>query len=160
MNFSQEIPEEKTGSGNHVIEAIQDAWKANDNDKAFILIFATNIKGCVINVCGGALLGIGTVANLAINGFAASDAFVCSYESGFSIKNILKTTLPHSPELIGFWLSGAMGFMIAWQLVLFMRGKESWSKGFLKRMCIYAICVFLIILCSAYIEAHISINMV
>ena len=110
------------------------------------------------------MLGIGTVANLAINGFAASDADVMvvhSEDDGVvPVQNILKTTLPHSPELIGFWLSGAMGFMIAWQLVLFMRGKESWSKGFLKRMCIYAICVFLIILCSAYIEAHISINMV
>jgi hypothetical protein len=41
-----------------------------------------------------------------------------------SIISILKVTLPHSFELIGFWLSGAIGFCIAWNIVQFIRGKK------------------------------------
>jgi uncharacterized membrane protein SpoIIM required for sporulation len=43
-----------------------------------------------------------------------------TYKEGLCVKSILKVTLPHSFEFIGFWLSGAIGFYIAWNIILFV----------------------------------------
>lgn len=62
----------------------------------------------MINILGGFLLGLVTLLNLSINGLAASDVFTTVYNSGFGLNNILKSTLPHSFELIGF------GYLVQW----------------------------------------------
>jgi len=131
----------------------------NKKQDAFWLIFLNNIKGCLINIIGGFLLGLGTLINLMFNGFFMADIFASSYESNPNINLILRTTLPHSFELIGFWLSGAIGFYFAWNIIQFMRGKESFSSQFLKQTVIGILIVFIIIFSAAYVEAYISTSM-
>lgn len=160
MNISYENVPNRNNVNNSALSILYEALEDSSSDEAFLLVFKNNIKSCMINVCGGVSLGVCTIVNLAYNGFATSDMFVVSYQSGFSLSDILKTTLPHSFELIGFWLSGAMGLMIAYRLLLFMRGREDISRDFLKQMCIMAFIVFVTTLCAAYVETHISVNMV
>jgi uncharacterized membrane protein SpoIIM required for sporulation len=133
-----------------------------DDDKytAFTLIFKNNLKGCILNIIGGVMLGIGTLFNILFNGFFSADIFVSSYKAGLSITSILKVTLPHSFELIGFWLSGAIGFYIAWNMIQFMRGTNSFSSHFYKQVGIGSAVVFIIILLAAYIEAYISTSFI
>ena len=107
---------------------------------------------------GGVLLSVATVINLLINGFAAADVFRTAYDSGVPLVSILKTTLPHSFELVGFWLSGMIGFMISWQLIRLMKGKKAFTTYIIKRMCILLIVMTILILSAAYVEAYISIN--
>ncbi len=158
MNISYENVTDANKTENNALTNIQKAMETGNND-AFVLVFKNNIKTCIINICGGVSLGICTIINLVYNGFVTSDMFVISYESGFPITSILKTTLPHSFELIGFWVSGAMGLMIAYHLILFMRGREENLRVSVKQMAILAVIVFLTTLCAAYVETHISINM-
>jgi uncharacterized membrane protein SpoIIM required for sporulation len=49
-------------------EIISQAQK-NDTWSVFCLIFINNLKGCMMNIIGGIMLGISTVYNLIINGF-------------------------------------------------------------------------------------------
>lgn len=139
-----------------VVDEIIHSINNEDRSNAFLLILKNNIKGCIINIAGGVMLGLGTVVNLIINGFYSSDVFVSSYYSGQTIRQILDITLPHSFELIGFWLSGAIGLYIAWNIILFIRGKESFTSLFYKKVGILTAITFLIILAAAFVEAYIS----
>lgn len=143
-----------------IIDQISNAFDSHNNKEAFLLILKNNLKGCIINILGGFFLGLGTITNLSFNGFMSSDVFVTIYNSGFSISNILRTTLPHSFELIGFWLSGAIGLNIARKMIQFMRGRDVFSMHFCKQFCLWTCVVFIIILCAAYVEAYISIKMI
>lgn len=159
MNISYENMPALDYTSNSPLSILYTALENSNNKEAFILVFKNNITSCVINICGGVSLGIGTIVNLAYNGFITSDMFVSSYEAGFHLSDILKTTLPHSFELIGFWLSGAMGFMIAYRMILLMKGREDIPRVFLNQMGIMALVVFVTTLCAAYVETYISINM-
>lgn len=153
----------QAGANNDVknsVTTIYKALQASSSDEAFVLVFKNNMKGCIINICGGVSLGVCTIGNLAFNGFVTSDMFMNSYEAGYPVSCIVRTTLPHSFELIGFWLSGAIGFMIAYQLILFMKGSAGNMIQFAKRVSVLTTVVFLIMLCAAYVETHISVNMV
>jgi len=66
------------------------------------------MQGCILNVLGGGLLGIGTLFNLLLNGFCFADVCCRTYKLGMSITDIFALTLPHSFELIGFWISGSV----------------------------------------------------
>ncbi len=142
---------------NNEVEELLHLISINDRWSVFISIFKNNIKGCFYNILGGFLLGLGTFYNLLINGFYSADVFANSYNSGVSLERILNVTLPHSFELAGFWLSGAMGFSIARIIIRFMKGKENLPPHFLKQMCACAIIVFILILAAAYVEAYVSI---
>ncbi|MFK2367746.1 stage II sporulation protein M [Bacteroides fragilis] len=85
-----------------------------------LLPFKNNMQGCILNVLGGGLLGIGTLFNLLLNGFCFADVCCRTYKLGMSITDIFALTLPHSFELIGFWISGGIGLYIAWNIILFM----------------------------------------
>lgn len=137
----------------NVIQAL-----SNNKEKAFALIFLNNLKGCLLNIAGGAFLGLGTTINLMINGFYTADIFATSYNSGMTLQKMVSVTLPHSFELIGFWLSGAIGFYIAWNFILFMRGKNHFNLFFLKTIVILTVIVFALILSAAYVESFISVN--
>lgn len=147
------------GKSNAVVEKIIKSADNNDKTATFELILTNNLKGCLINVFGGVLLSVATVGNLLVNGFAAADVFRNAYDSGFPLTSILKTTLPHSFELLGFWLSGMIGFMITWQLIRFMKGKKAFSSHVIKQMCILLSIMAILIIGAAYVEAFISINM-
>jgi uncharacterized membrane protein SpoIIM required for sporulation len=153
----EHLPAEK---GQSVAQEVVRMLSSGDRYEAFIAIFINNLKGCIINIAGGVLFGLGTLFNLMFNGFFSADMFASSYKSGLSIEAILKVTLPHSFELIGFWLSGAIGFYIAWNIIQFMRGKESFTSCFYKRTGISSLAVFIIILAAAYVEAYISTSII
>lgn len=127
-----------------------------NNKGAFWNILATNLKGCLLNVLGGTLLGLGTIINLAYNGFVMADMIVFSHNSGMSWNMILKLNLPHCFELIGFWVSGGMGFYYAWQIICFIRQKENFTSSFYIRMGRCTVIFCLIILFAAYVESYIT----
>ncbi|WP_297828601.1 stage II sporulation protein M [uncultured Methanobrevibacter sp.] len=157
--YIEPVANDKIGTNtNSVVERVVKSIDNSDNTTTFSLIFENNIKGCFLNVFGGVLLSVGTVVNLMFNGFAAADVFRSSYDAGFPLTSILKTTLPHSFELVGFWLSGAIGFMITWQFVRFMRGKEAFSRLILKQIGLLLCVMTVLILGAAYVEAYISVN--
>lgn len=141
------------------MSAVLEYEKEGNRYKTFVFIFKNNIKGCIFNIIGGFVLGIATIMNLVLNGFFSADIFASSYSAGMPLYRILETTLPHSFELLGFWLLGATGLYIAWNVILFIRGKESFSSHFYKRVGIEFIVVFVIILTAAYVEAYISMKM-
>jgi len=162
--FFIEIPEihvleskiQDANTTKNVIEEVVQLLTQHNQKDAFILIFKNNLKGCIINILGGVTLGVGTLMNMLINGFFSADIFINSYKMGLSVPDILKVTLPHSFELIGFWLSGGMGFYFTWNIIQFMRGKESFSPHFIRQMGICALIVFFIMLSAAYVESYIS----
>ena len=78
----------------------------------------------------------------------------------YSLNNILKTTFSHSFELIGFWVSGAIGLSIAWKLIQFMCGKEMITIQFYKQIVLWIVAVFVIILVAAFVEAYISVKVI
>ena len=139
-----------------VVNTVIEALRKNDNKSAFVIIFQNNLKNCILNILGGVMLGIGTFINIIFNGFVTGNVFDSYYNIEQNIDIILKTTLPHSFELIGFWLSGAIGFYIAWLIICFMRGKENFTPKACIRIGIYSGIVFLIILSAAYVEAFIT----
>lgn len=94
--------QEKGIRNSQTVDNLVNSLNDNNKRKTFIIIFENNITGCIINVLGGTLLGLGTIVNLIINGFASSDVIVYSYNSGLSVREITHATLPHSFELIGF----------------------------------------------------------
>jgi len=129
---------------------------AGNKQGTFVSIFKNNIKSCIFNILGGVFLGLGTLVNLIYNGFIFADIYVSSHNAGISTSMLLKLTLPHSFELIGIWLSGGIGFYIAWLIICFMRGKENFTPKICKLIGIYSAIMFLIILSAAYVEAFIS----
>lgn len=148
----QQLPQTENKALQETIQHLSDG----DKEAAFISIFTNNLKGCMLNILGGVLLGLGTLVSLVFNGFVFADVYASFYEAGMTIPLMLKVTLPHSFELIGFWLSGGIGFYIAWLIICFMRGKESFTSKSYKLIGIYSVIVFLIILSAAYVEAFIS----
>lgn len=144
---------------NTIMESMNTAYHQNDSFRLFSIIFRNNMIGCVINIMGGVLLSVPTICNLVYNGFMASDTFTMLHSNGISIWNIAKTTLPHSIELIGFWISGAIGFMISYRLVQMMRNKADIKMTSLRKLFFMCILVLIIILIAAFIEAYVSVNM-
>ena len=142
--------------GDNELKETLELISEGDKQGAFINIFTNNIKGCILNILGGVLLGLGPLVSLTLNGFVFADVCVSSYNSGITVPAMLNVTLPHSFELIGVWLSGGIGFYIAWLIICFMRGKESFTMKNIKMIGIYSIVVFLIILSAAYVEAFIT----
>ena len=125
---------------------------------AFGLVFWNNLKVCIISIVGAAMFGIATVYNLVQNGFYTGDVMINIYESGLPINEILKHTLPHSIELFGFWLSGAIGFSLVKIIIDFIRTNTIPSKRFVVFLGKNAFLIFLTILLASYIEVYISIS--
>lgn len=138
---------------------LMDLIREGDRKGCFLIIFTNNIKGCLLNIAGGSFIGVVTIVNLAINGFYSADIIKNSFDNGMLVTQILKVTFPHSFELLGFWLSGAIGLSIAWKLIQFIQGKEEFTLLFFKRIGMYTCIVFVIILSAAYIEAFVTMNM-
>lgn len=152
-NFEKHPPEKSL----NVVSDITNYVANNDKWSVFIAIFSNNLKVCVINIVGGVMLGILTLSNLIMNGFYAADVFATAYNNGIGVTYILKTTLPHSFELIGIWLSGAVGFSIAKLIIDFMRGRDNPYIIFFRFIGKCVLFIVLIILFAALIESYISI---
>lgn len=151
------IADQETNTYSSTIDSIFQACSSGDTFQAFILIFENNLLCCISNILNGFLLGVGTIVNLSANGFLSADMFVSCYQT-MSITDMLRTTLPHSFEMFGVWLSGGIGFMIAWQIKKFAFDNEIVDMKFVKRTGIYIGIVTLLILCAAFVEAYVSMN--
>jgi len=160
VHIEPSVNENHEANTNIVVENILKSIDEHNADTTFALIFKNNMKSCLINILAGVLFSVGTVVNLLINGFASANVFRSVYDLGFPLTSILKTTLPHSFELIGFWLSGTVGFMITWQVVRFMRGKEAFSANIIKQIGVLVLIIVVLILGAAYVEANISVNII
>ena len=141
-----------------IIVQIKHSLDTKDSFRAFVLIFSNNIKGCAINIFSGVLFAIGTIFNVIINGFITADMLANAHRLGMPVQKIISTTLPHSFELFGFWLSGAIGFYLAWRMSLFVFKGQYMDKNVLKTILVLTSVVVFIILLAAYVEAYISIN--
>ena len=121
----------------------------NNSLKAFILVLKNN------------LLGLMTLFNLIYNGFFMADTFVYAHNIvGLNANLLLKLFLPHSFELIGFWMSGAVGFYIAWNIIQVMLGKKNITPCFYKNVGISFIIISFIITIAAYVEIYVSATLV
>jgi stage II sporulation protein M len=148
-NSQQPLPPE--------ISRIFDAYSNNNNREVFSLIFVNNIKVAIFNIAGGVFIGIATFLSLLINGYGTAIAFSNMHQNGMPWGDIAKHTLPHSIELVGIWLAGAIGFSIAKKIIDAMRGRPLPDTKYFKQIGIYTLTSFLIVLVAAYIEAYISV---
>jgi len=143
-----------------VTEVVQQLNEGN-NHRAFMLVLKNNLLGCVVNILGGVLLGLLTLFNLVYNGFFMADAFMHAYNVvGLDTGLLLKLFLPHSFELIGFWMSGAVGFYIAWNIIQVMLDKKNIAPYFYKNVGISFVIIVLIISLAAYMEVYVSATFV
>lgn len=151
----KDAPPEK--SLNIVSEITSHAQK-NDSWSVFCMILINNLKCSLINIFGGLLLGVVTVSNLIVNGFLVADTFATIHKNGLGVTQILRFTLPHCFELIGIWLSGAVGFSVAKLMVDFMRGNELPKADYFRFIGKWTTITVLIILLAAFVEAYISMT--
>lgn len=141
----------------NVVSDITKCLLKNDRWSAFCLIFSNNLKVCIINIVGGVMLGIVTLINLVVNGFIAADTFATIHNNGMEVSKILKYTLPHCFELLGVWLSGAIGLCIAKVVFNYMKDNKLPTYHSFKFIGKCFIVVVIIILVAAFIEAYVSI---
>ncbi|MBO5641840.1 MAG: stage II sporulation protein M [Prevotella sp.] len=141
-----------------VTEILFDKIQQKQFFDVFIMIFTNNLKGCLLNIGGGTLFSVITFINLCFNGYLMADTFVKSYYAGFKLENIIKTTLPHSFELVGFWISGAIGFMMTMKILSMMRGKIFYEDNFYIHMSVYAVLAIGIIFLAALVETYVSMR--
>ncbi|MCF0191108.1 MAG: stage II sporulation protein M [Marinilabiliaceae bacterium] len=139
-------------------QVIFEAISNGDDYSVFVMIFMNNIKGCIINILGGFLFSVGTFLNLAFNGFMMADTFRLAYDVGMDTEKILMTTLPHSFELLGFFLSGAIGMQITLEMIKLIKNKMCFTKRFFYDGLIQSLIVFVLIISAAFVEAYISVN--
>jgi len=153
---SHSKPNQKMSSD--IVSVIAEHLNNNNKWSAFYLIFTNNLKVCITNILGGVLLGVGTLINLFINGFYTADVLSNIHSNGTSWSVILEHTISHSFEMIGVWLSGALGFFIAKTIFDIMLKNKYPTLTFYKTIAFSILIIILIILIAAYIEAFISIS--
>jgi stage II sporulation protein M len=161
--FFIDVPEIKkipSAKSIDIVNLITSHAVENDSWSVFCLIFVNNLKVCIINIAGGILLGISTIFNLIVNGFLAADTFATIYKNGTGVGQILKHTLPHCFEMIGIWLSGAIGFSLAKVIIDYMRGKELPKSDYFRFIGKWTMITVLIILSAAFVEAYVSISLI
>lgn len=141
----------------NLFEKLSDIYEKGDKYELFFEIFFNNLKSCVFNIVGGVMFGLGTLINLLMNGFVTADMLHNSYQKGLPVTLIIKHTLPHSIELLGVWLSGAIGFYIARQLWNFIRHGKINMFLFFKIVGANFFATVIIILVAAFLEVYVSL---
>ncbi len=133
-----------------------------ENDKKITvvgIILKQNIKVCLLLFCGIFLYGIPTIITLVFNGFITGSILrdIIIYNS-LSNKDILFKTLPHFSELLGFWISGAVGLMgIIWFNRL-IRENTLPDKSEIKKISVMMLSSVTIVIISGFIEVYISMK--
>lgn len=134
-----------------------DAFKNNDSKSAFMYILKNNTKNCIINITGCGSFGFVTCFNLMYNGYVTSHIYkTFYYKYGLTIKEMQKTTLPHCFELIGVWLSGAVGLYVSFNIIYFMKEEQKFSFAFMRKSLFYSILSVFITIIAAFVEAFIT----
>lgn len=123
----------------------------------FTYILGNNLKSCLVNVLGAFSLGTITISNLVLNGLDLG-LFLNAFLENYSLEEFVCTSYPHSFELIGFFISAAIGF--EWSLIIFkaiFHNTKPQKKEYYM-LSVKLIATFLIIALAAFTEAYISIN--
>ncbi len=143
-----------------ILNQLSIAHAENNHLEIFTIILKNNLKSCIYMILGGVMLGFGTIVNLVMNGFITADVFFNVYRNGMGINQILKHTLPHSFEIIGIWLSGALGIYIAVSLIDFLKNNSLPSCSFYRFVVKQIFFVIMIIALSAFMEAFVSTKLI
>lgn len=130
-----------------------------DSYKVFWFICRNNLEVCIINIAGGVLFGLLTFVNLIKNGFLISDIFCAAYSNGIPIQVILKHTLPHSVEIVGAWISGAIGFSFGKLIYGIIRDNIFPCAKCIKFLGYQILYVAVLTVFAAFVETYISLNL-
>ena len=133
-----------------------------NNKKGLNIVFAkilkNNVKVCLINIAGGSIFGVCTVVNLAANGYNLADVVIYALKQGMSQSMIISLLAPHSFELLGIWLTGAVGLILA-KYVIRYAFKSIIPSYFEFRTIIYSsLAGIAIIVLAAWIEVYVTFN--
>jgi|SRR5690606_12698926 len=90
-----------------------------DNDNSLVKketlsvpnILITNLQVCLVNILGGFTFGLTTILNLIYNGFVFSFLLKLIYVVNLKY---FANLLPHSCEVVGFVISGAVGLELGY----------------------------------------------
>ncbi len=107
--------------------------------------------------------GLFTFGLTAVMAMLASGAFVglvvaSSLRVGMPLNQILWLTLPHSVELIGFWMAGAIGMLGFSHGIAILTGKSTFNSAdvrFLLKMLLVAVAITII---AAFVEGEFTIK--
>lgn len=148
----------KFTSDNRYIIIFSGTLQEKNNFELLKIILVNNIILLLLNISGAATFGITSLASLLTNGYI-SGAFMNSVEAkSISISDILKHTLPHSIEFIGFWISSGVGFAFAYYTFLFIFYNKTY-KGVFRFLTLLSFISLLIIILAAFIEVYISFKL-
>ena len=134
-------------------------------DKPFVInmtaigIFLNNLKMLLFNISGLVSCGIPTLFTLLLNGFVFGLLIRNAVDAGLPLHVIGFKTLPHFPEYIAIWLSGAIGLS---GMQLFIRLTRSGTvpiietdfKIIMKFILLCLLCIFM----AALIEKNIILT--
>lgn len=149
--------QQESHSSSGVVSDIFEAYAHNNRYDALVMIFFNNLKVAFINIAGGVFLGLGTGLNLIVNGFYTANVISNVHQAGMPVGDILKYILPHSFEMIGIWISGAIGFSLAKVFIDYIRFDTLPSSKFYSFIGLWIATSTLIILLAAYVEAYITV---
>ncbi len=139
-----------------VLEKLNQLHIEGETFELFVTLALNNSTVCLVNIFGGFLFGFVTIVNLFTNGYFVASSLMQYHNSGLSVIQIMKYTMPHCFELIGVWLAGSVGFLLTHEQFKLLQG-----KGFLpnyKLLVPAALISLMIIIISAFIEAYITPN--
>lgn len=120
-----------------------------------ITIIVQNLKCIATNIFGFFSLGLTTSVNLFYNGFI--HGYNIRYSLSVDGLNTWHKILPHSFELIGLYISGAVGYYGANFLLKIVFDKNIQLRKWIITSILFTIISSIIIISAAYIESHISI---
>ena len=132
-------------------------FSSMDVENLTLRIILNNSKSILINITGFFSLGITTVLNLLFNGF------MHGHSIRYSLSCIGNETwvriLPHSFELIGLYLSGAVGFYNTSLLQKILSSRRIRFKHYLYISSFFTFVAFIIIIAAGIIEGEISAHL-
>lgn len=122
-------------------------------------ILKTNFQVELINLSGGGTFGLTTFFSLGSNGFIAGGLVKKTIESGLDWHEILRYVMPHSIEFIAFWLSGSMGFELAYHFIVALATGEiekSVAPYFIIAFLLCTLFTIIAGICEVYLTLHLK----
>lgn len=126
-------------------------------------ILLNNMTVVFLLAIGSFLLGLPTCISLIFNGFSLGAQISTAIIIGIPPQKIILLTVPHAIfEIPGFWIAGAAGFKIPYELLCFFTNKKNYiinydeMKEFVSLICMACTLIFI----AAIIEANLTINFV
>lgn len=125
-----------------------------NTDGLTLKIISNNLECAIINILGFCFLGISTCLNLLYNGLMHGMSIRYSLSS-YGIESLYRI-IPHSFELLGLFLSGAVGFYSASCLVKVLLCKSIKHIRCIHTFVVFTILSFVIITVAGIVEVSVS----